>query len=56
VGSDQVPRGHRNIIPASESLTPDRILTREAFTNVLRMMLAIGGSTNAVIHVAALDG
>jgi dihydroxy-acid dehydratase len=31
-------------------------MTREAFENALRVLLAIGGSTNAVIHLTALAG
>ena len=36
--------------------TPDRILTAKAFENALRVLLAIGGSTNGVIHVTAIAG
>jgi dihydroxy-acid dehydratase len=41
---------------ARKRLTPDRILTREAFENALRVLLAIGGSTNGVIHLTAIAG
>ncbi len=41
---------------AKDRLTPDRVLTREAFENALRVLLAIGGSTNGVIHLAAIAG
>ncbi|HET7546933.1 MAG TPA: dihydroxy-acid dehydratase, partial [Usitatibacter sp.] len=41
---------------AKKKLTPDRILTREAFENALTVLLAIGGSTNAVIHLTAIAG
>ena len=41
---------------AAEGLTPARILTPAAFTNALRVLLAVGGSTNAVIHLAAVAG
>jgi len=41
---------------AKKGLTPDRILTREAFENALRVLLAIGGSTNGVIHLTAIAG
>jgi dihydroxy-acid dehydratase len=37
-------------------LTPDRILTAKAFENALRVLLAIGGSTNGVIHLTAIAG
>ncbi|HUI99927.1 MAG TPA: IlvD/Edd family dehydratase [Usitatibacter sp.] len=41
---------------AKKKLTPDRVLTREAFENATRVLLAIGGSTNAVIHLTAIAG
>src|SRR5258706_3563443 len=41
---------------ASSKLTPDRILTAKAFENALHVLLAIGGSTNAVIHTTAIAG
>lgn len=40
----------------ARKLTPDRILTREAFENAIRLLLAIGGSTNAIIHLTAIAG
>src|SRR5262249_24144412 len=39
-----------------QNLTPRRILTERAFENALRVFLAIGGSTNAVIHLPAIAG
>ncbi len=41
---------------ARERLTVDRILTPEAFENAIRVLLAIGGSTNAIVHLAAMAG
>ena len=41
---------------ARAGLTPDRILTRDAFENALRVMLAIGGSTNGIVHLTAITG
>jgi dihydroxy-acid dehydratase len=41
---------------AAKKLTPDRILTPHAFENALRVLLAIGGSTNGVIHLTAIAG
>ena len=41
---------------ARERLSIDRILTPAAFHNALRVLLAIGGSTNAVVHMAAIAG
>jgi dihydroxy-acid dehydratase len=37
-------------------LTPEKIMTREAFENAIRVNAAIGGSTNAVIHLLAIAG
>lgn len=39
-----------------QKLTPERILTPEAFENALRVLLAIGGSTNGIIHLTAIAG
>ncbi|HZZ92884.1 MAG TPA: IlvD/Edd family dehydratase [Usitatibacter sp.] len=41
---------------AKSKLTPEKILTPHAFENALRVLLAIGGSTNGVIHVTAIAG
>src|SRR6185312_2513207 len=38
------------------NLTPDRIVNARSVENALRVLLAIGGSTNAVIHLAAIAG
>lgn len=37
-------------------LTPDQIMTPDAFENALRVLLAIGGSTNGIIHLTAIAG
>ncbi|PPK43561.1 dihydroxyacid dehydratase [Trinickia symbiotica] len=37
-------------------LTPERILTLDAFENALRVLLAVGGSTNGIIHLTAIAG
>jgi dihydroxy-acid dehydratase len=37
-------------------VTPDKIMTRKAFENAIRVNAAIGGSTNAVIHLLAIAG
>ncbi len=37
-------------------LTPDRIITEKSVDNALRVLMAIGGSTNAVVHLAAIAG
>ena len=36
--------------------SPEKILTPEAFENALRVLLAIGGSTNGLIHLTAIAG
>src|SRR5262249_62227200 len=41
---------------ATSRLTPDRILPPPAFENALRVLLAIGGSANAIIHLPAHAG
>ncbi|RZL97096.1 MAG: dihydroxy-acid dehydratase, partial [Variovorax sp.] len=48
--------GSRIVEMAREGLTLSRILTREAFENAIRANAAIGGSTNAVIHLKAIAG
>jgi len=48
--------GRRAVGLAEEGLTPDRILTRPAFENAVRVLQAIGGSTNAIIHLTAIAG
>ncbi len=39
-----------------EDLKPSDILTKEAFENAIRVNGAVGGSTNAVLHLLALAG
>jgi len=48
--------GIRIVEMAQEGLTLSKILTREAFMNAIRVNAAIGGSTNAVIHLKAIAG
>jgi L-arabonate dehydrase len=48
--------GRRIVEMVRENLTMDRILTPEAFANAIRANAAIGGSTNAVVHLLALAG
>ncbi|HEV7802536.1 MAG TPA: IlvD/Edd family dehydratase [Burkholderiales bacterium] len=48
--------GARAVALAKERLTPDRIMTPDAFENALRVLLAVGGSTNAIVHFAAIAG
>jgi dihydroxy-acid dehydratase len=37
-------------------ITPARVITEKSVENALRVLLAIGGSTNAVIHLTAIAG
>jgi L-arabonate dehydrase len=39
-----------------EELRPTRILTPHAFENAIRLCMALGGSTNAIIHLVAIAG
>lgn len=48
--------GEQAVAMIAQNLTPDRILTTKSFENALRVMLAIGGSTNGIIHLAAIAG
>ena len=48
--------GRRIVQMVKEDLCMSRILTREAFENAIRANAAIGGSTNAVIHLIAIAG
>ena len=48
--------GRRIVAMAWEDLTPDKILTREAFEDAVATVLALGGSTNAFIHLIAMAG
>ncbi len=48
--------GARAVALAKERLAPDRIMTPDAFENALRVLLAVGGSTNAIVHFAAIAG
>src|SRR5579864_3546902 len=67
-GSAAIPAVHADRLRAAEAtgraafglaeagLTPERIVTPEAVENALRVLMAIGGSTNAVIHLTAIAG
>ncbi|MGP3989170.1 IlvD/Edd family dehydratase [Streptomyces sp. 3N207] len=48
--------GQRIVQMVHQELRPSHILTREAFENAIRTNAAIGGSTNAIIHLTALAG
>ena len=48
--------GMRAVEMVKEDLRLSKVLTREAFENAIRTNAAIGGSTNAVIHLKAIAG
>ncbi|CAN5586055.1 IlvD/Edd family dehydratase [soil metagenome] len=48
--------GRRIVAMVDEELRPRQILTRRAFENAIRLNAALGGSTNAVLHLLALAG
>lgn len=48
--------GRRMVEMIGEGMRPSNILTREAFENAVRVNAAIGGSTNAVVHLLAIAG
>ena len=48
--------GMRIVDMVKEDLTLSKILTKEAFENAIKVNAAIGGSTNAVIHLKAIAG
>ncbi|MFQ5985127.1 MAG: L-arabinonate dehydratase [Alphaproteobacteria bacterium] len=48
--------GQRSVEMVGEGLRMSKILTRAAFENAIRVNAAIGGSTNAVVHLIALAG
>jgi dihydroxy-acid dehydratase len=67
-GSAAIPAVHADRLRAAEAtgraairlarsgITPDRIVTPQAVENALRVLMAIGGSTNAVLHLTAIAG
>jgi dihydroxy-acid dehydratase len=48
--------GRRVVEMVKDDLRMSKILTRKAFENAIRVVGAIGGSTNAVIHLLAIAG
>ncbi|MGH6725885.1 MAG: dihydroxy-acid dehydratase, partial [Pseudolabrys sp.] len=67
-GTAAIPAVHADRLRAAEAtgaaavkmigskLTPERIVNAKSVENALRVLLALGGSTNAVIHVTAIAG
>lgn len=48
--------GRRIVDMVKDDLKPSDIITKDAFENAIRTNAAIGGSTNAVIHLLAMAG
>lgn len=48
--------GRRAVALADEDVRPRDIMTKEAFQNAIRVIMAIGGSTNAIVHLLAIAG
>jgi len=67
-GTAAIPAVHADRLRAAEAtgaaavkliktrITPDRIVTPRSVENAIRVLMAIGGSTNAVIHLTAIAG
>lgn len=48
--------GRQIVRVVQEDLRPSRLLTAEAFENAITLLSALGGSTNAVVHLSAIAG
>lgn len=48
--------GRRIVAMVREDLRPSSVLTRAAFENAIHILAAVGGSSNAVIHLLAIAG
>jgi dihydroxy-acid dehydratase len=46
--------GQRIVEMVWEDLKPSRLLTRGSFTNAMAVQMALGGSTNAAVHIIAM--
>jgi len=46
--------GEAAVALAKAGITPSKILTRKAFENAITVVIALGGSTNAVLHLLAI--
>ncbi|MEO9340778.1 IlvD/Edd family dehydratase [Mesorhizobium sp. SB112] len=67
-GSAAIPAVHADRLRAAEETgrlavaligsgrTPSKIITKESMENAMRILLALGGSTNAIIHLTAIAG
>src|SRR5260370_14353536 len=48
--------GRQIVETGQKAIRPSDVLTPRAFENAIRLMMALGGSTNAVIHLMAIAG
>jgi dihydroxy-acid dehydratase len=48
--------GRRIVEMVREDLRPSRLMTAAAFENAIRLLMALGGSTNAIVHLVAMAG
>jgi dihydroxy-acid dehydratase len=48
--------GRRAVELAAKPIRPSQILTEKSVENAIRVLLAIGGSTNAIVHLSAIAG
>src|SRR5579859_1824500 len=48
--------GRQIVATVQAGIRPSDVLTPRAFENAIRLMMALGGSTNAVIHLTAIAG
>lgn len=48
--------GRRIVDLVEQDVRPSQILTRQAFENAITLLCALGGSTNAVVHLPAIAG
>ncbi len=48
--------GRQIVETVKKAIRPSDVLTPRAFENAIRLMMALGGSTNAVIHLMAIAG
>jgi dihydroxy-acid dehydratase len=48
--------GRRAVELAAKPIRPSQIITQKSVENAMRVLLAIGGSTNAIVHLTAIAG
>ncbi|MCE9532378.1 MAG: dihydroxy-acid dehydratase [Planctomycetes bacterium] len=48
--------GRQIVETIKKEITPAQVMTEKAFDNAIRVLMAIGGSTNAIVHLVAMSG